>query len=77
MSESRAYEKPLIVSSEPDCQDQPSPEMILPVVIAVAAGTWIVVGVEAVTYSRKRAPKSEVSLGGPVVVTLMPPARSH
>lgn len=57
---SEAYQKPQIVSAElAPGEDTPtglSMGGIEAVVVAVAVGTWIVAGVEAATYSRKRRP---------------------
>jgi len=68
------YEKPAIVNMDLDPGPDKPMQMIAPaLVIAVAAGTWIVVGVEIVTYSRRSKATLSGRSEGPRLVTLSPP----
>ena len=73
-----AYERPAIIDSEPERDPEQLPgepaAFFLVAAVAVAAGTWVVVGVEAATYTRKKQP-SRVALGNQcLVVVTLPPA---
>lgn len=63
------YERPMITSMEID-PGVDQPYMILPFVIAVAAGTWVVATVRITRAVKQRTLVEHDQLSGPPVVTL-------